>query len=177
MDLGRALPCLSEPCTGHQVWDRYWWWRSDSFQPWGRPRGCSLKPREVVCAPPQRERNFGNPGSLTGDSPLPRPGSWRLRRRPATLGFWADRPAPPGPHVSDVPRVPLPVILGRAMINPSAASSVRHWSLGPTGARDRARCRPVPSPSAPSSPQPAAMDFLLRPQVRGAVCPPPPTLG
>lgn len=31
-----------------------------------------------------------------------------------------------------------------------------------------------PSPSAPSSPQPAAMDFLLRPQVRGSLLLPPP---
>lgn len=146
MDLGRALPCLSEPCTGHQVWDRYWWWRSDSFQPWGGPRGCSLKPREVVYAPPQRERNFGNPGSLTGDSPLPRPASWRLRPPGLLLGASGQTapppsptchpgPAPPGPHVSVVPRVPLPVILGRAMINPSAgiiSASLVTWAHGDT---------------------------------------------
>lgn len=51
--------------------------------------------------------------------------------------------------------------------------SACYWSLWPSWARDQEGAQTVPSPSFPSSPLPA-MDFLLRPQVRGVRDPLPP---
>lgn len=109
-------------------------------------RFCSLKPWEVVYPPQRERRNFGNPGSLTSKSPLPRPGSWRLclpgllhgasgQTAPPPGPTCHPGPAPPSPHVATAPRVPLPVFLGRAMINPSAGiirASLVTWAHGGT---------------------------------------------
>lgn len=145
MDLGRALPCLSlhgPPGLGQVLVVAVRW-----LPALGRAlRLCSLKPWEVVYPPQRERRNFGNPGSLTDDSPLPRPGSWRLclpgllqgasgQTAPPPGPTCHPGPAPPGPHVAAAPRVPLPVFLGRAMINPSAGiirASLVTWAHGGT---------------------------------------------
>lgn len=132
MDLGRALPCLSSGLAwatglGQVLVVTVRWLPAPG-------EGLAVLFPEALggCSyPPQRgRRNFGNPGSLTSQS-LPRP--WVLEAVPAGPAAWglADPPRPPAPRATQArpfpaptrppaPRVPLPVFLGRAMINPSA---------------------------------------------------------